>query len=54
MAVAKRCNRCGHKQRNDGTAENPEWVCDRRGCVKYKPPKTEPAPETPSGSERMV
>ena len=54
MAVAKRCNRCGYKQRNDGTIENPKWVCNHQGCVKYKPPKTEPAPETPSGSERMV
>jgi hypothetical protein len=29
--------------RNDGTEEQPKWVCNNPKCVKYVPP--EPAPE---------
>ena len=43
MAYVKviRCNRCGYPCRNDGTEENPKWVCNnsQKPCVKYRPPK---------------
>ena len=41
MSVTKRCIRCRKPERNDGTAENPKWVCNNPNCVRYKPPKTE-------------
>lgn len=40
-----RCNRCGKKCRNDGTTENPVWVCDNPKCVKYKPKEELPSEE---------
>lgn len=52
MAVKKRCIRCLNVMRNDGTKENPKWVCNKPTCVRYVPPKPkeeEPTPqETPS------
>lgn len=41
LHIIKRCNRCLHPMRNDGTEEKPIWVCDNseKPCVKYKPPK---------------
>ena len=50
MAVKKRCIRCLNVMRNDGTKENPKWVCDEPTCVRYVPPKQkeEPTQETPS------
>lgn len=39
MALAPRCNRCGRKKRNDGTEEQPKWVCNNPKCVKYVPPE---------------
>ena len=35
---ALRCVRCNQRMRNDGTAENPKWVCDNPKCVRYVPP----------------
>lgn len=43
MAITKRCNRCLKPMRNDGTEQNPHWVCNNPKCVKYVPPKEEPA-----------
>lgn len=35
---APRCVRCNQRMRNDGTAENPRWVCNNSKCVRYVPP----------------
>ena len=50
MAVKKRCFRCLYVMRNDGTKENPKWVCNEPTCVRYVPPKPkeEPTQKTPS------
>jgi hypothetical protein len=32
--------------RNDGTEEQPKWVCNNKKCVKYVPPKEEPNEDT--------
>jgi hypothetical protein len=36
--VSKKCNRCRKPMRNDGTEQNPVWVCNNPQCVKYVPP----------------
>ena len=36
--VSKKCNRCRKPMRNDGTSEQPKWVCNNHECVKYVPP----------------
>ena len=36
--VSKKCNRCRKPMRNDGTEQNPHWVCNNPKCVKYVPP----------------
>jgi hypothetical protein len=36
--ITKRCNRCLKPMRNDGTEQNPHWVCNNPKCVKYVPP----------------
>lgn len=41
MAVRKRCIRCLYVMRNDGTKENPKWVCNNQNCVRYVRPKDE-------------
>lgn len=38
MAITKRCIRCRKPERNDGTAEQPKWVCNNPQCVRYVPP----------------
>jgi len=38
MAITRRCNRCLKPMRNDGTDEQPKWVCNNPSCVKYVPP----------------
>jgi hypothetical protein len=38
MKITKRCNRCLKPMRNDGTEQNPKWVCNNPKCVKYVPP----------------
>lgn len=38
MAIKKRCLRCLKPMRNDGTADNPKWVCNNQNCVRYVPP----------------
>jgi hypothetical protein len=43
--VSKKCNRCRKPMRNDGTEEQPKWVCNNPNCVKYVPPKEEPTEE---------
>jgi hypothetical protein len=43
--VSKKCNRCRKPMRNDGTEQNPKWVCNNPSCVKYVPPAPEPEPE---------
>ena len=50
MAITKRCNRCLKPMRNDGTAEQPKWVCNNPKCVKYVPP-TEPEQEQNNGND---
>jgi hypothetical protein len=27
--------------RNDGTADNPKWVCNNQKCIEYVPPLKE-------------
>ena len=39
--IKKRCNKCMKVMRNDGTEENPKWVCNNPKCVRYVPPKGE-------------
>ena len=39
MAIKKRCLRCLKQMRNDGTIENPKYVCNNPSCVRYVPPK---------------
>ena len=41
LHITKRCNRCLKPMRNDGTEQEPKWVCNNPSCVKYKPPKQE-------------
>ncbi len=36
--VSKKCIRCRKPMRNDGTVEQPKWVCNNPKCVKYVPP----------------
>jgi hypothetical protein len=38
LTIVKRCNRCRKPMRNDGTEQNPMWVCNNPKCVKYVPP----------------
>ena len=38
LTITMRCNRCRKPMRNDGTEENPKWVCNNPKCVKYVPP----------------
>lgn len=38
LSITKRCNRCRKPMRNDGTDEQPKWVCNNPNCVKYVPP----------------
>ena len=45
--ITKRCNRCLKPMRNDGTNEQPKWVCNNPKCVKYVPP----APYVPDKTE---
>ena len=43
LHITKRCNRCLKPMRNDGTEQEPKWVCNtsQKPCVKYKPPVTQ-------------
>jgi hypothetical protein len=45
MAIKKRCLRCLKPMRNDGTEQNPHWVCNNQNCVRYVPP-VEPQEQT--------
>lgn len=36
--VSKKCIRCRKPMRNDGTEQNPKWVCNNPSCVRYVPP----------------
>lgn len=45
MAIKKRCLRCLKVMRNDGTEEQPKWVCNNPKCVRYVPPQPEPTNE---------
>ena len=49
--IKKRCNRCLKVMRNDGTEQNPKWVCNNPKCVKYVPPQPEPEPEPAAGNK---
>jgi len=40
--VSKKCIRCRKPMRNDGTEEQPKWVCNNPNCVRYVPPQPEP------------
>lgn len=42
--VSKKCNRCRRPLRNDGTEQNPKWVCNNKKCVKYVPLQPKPDP----------
>lgn len=39
--VKERCPHCNKVMRNDGTQEQPKWVCNNPKCVCYEPPKDE-------------
>lgn len=39
--VKERCEHCLKVMRNDGTAEQPKWVCNNPKCICYEPPKDE-------------
>lgn len=41
--VKERCEHCLKVMRNDGTADNPKWVCNNPKCIEYVPPKEEEA-----------
>ena len=45
--VTKRCIRCRKPERNDGTEENPNWVCDNPKCSRYTPKETVEKPAAP-------
>lgn len=47
--VKVKCFRCRKDARNDGTEENPKWVCQNPKCVRYTPPKAEETEETNAG-----
>ena len=49
--VSKKCNRCRKPMRNDGTDEQPKWVCNNPSCVRYVPPQPEPEPEPTEGNK---
>lgn len=54
MSIVKvKCIRCRKVCRNDGTEEQPKWVCNNPKCVRYVPPKEEPA-EEPKQEETPV
>jgi hypothetical protein len=36
--VKERCIHCLKVMRNDGTADNPKWVCNNLKCIEYVPP----------------
>lgn len=50
MSIKKRCLRCLKVMRNDGTEQNPKWVCNNPSCVRYVPPKPKPDPEPTKGN----
>ncbi len=35
--IKPRCFRCNRTMRNDGTEEQPKWVCQNTKCVRYVP-----------------
>ena len=46
MSIVKvKCIRCRKVCRNDGTEEQPKWVCNNPKCVRYVPPQEEPVEE---------
>lgn len=59
MAIKKRCLRCLKVMRNDGTAEQPIWVCNNPKCVRYVAPadtteeKAEEEPATASDGDKQ-
>ena len=54
MSIKKRCLRCLKVMRNDGTDEQPKWVCNNRNCVRYVPPQPEPEPAPePTGGNKL-
>lgn len=38
LKITQRCRRCRKPMRNDGTDEQPIWVCNNPSCVCYVPP----------------
>ena len=52
LSITKRCNRCRQPMRNDGTDEQPKWVCNNPSCVKYVPPAPELTPEQEQTEEQ--
>jgi hypothetical protein len=51
MAIKKRCLRCLKPMRNDGTEEQPKWVCNNQNCVRYVPPVEPQEQEQTDGNE---
>ena len=46
MSIVKvKCIRCRKACRNDGTEEQPKWVCNNPKCVRYVPPTEEEQPK---------
>ena len=41
LKITQRCRRCRKPMRNDGTDEQPKWVCNNPSCVCYVPPAPE-------------
>ena len=52
MSIKKRCLRCLKVMRNDGTDEQPKWVCNNPSCVRYVPPQPEPDSD-PTGGNKL-
>ena len=38
LRIVQRCRRCRKPMRNDGTEQEPKWVCNNPSCVCYVPP----------------
>ena len=41
LKITQRCRRCRKPMRNNGTDEQPKWVCNNPDCVCYVPPTEE-------------
>jgi hypothetical protein len=54
MSIVKvKCIRCRKPCRNDGTEEQPIWVCNNPKCVRYVPPSDNTEQEQEEHSEEQ-